>query len=300
MAVDWASFKNHREQVAKDHGTYVGLLDEHGEPLMDCPPMVVGSAPKTRNIPTSARFQFVTKGQDGLEHPLIPALLGDTATGQWFAADDEGRVVKTALESTRFLIVERPDAPRQAYRFTHATASSGIDSPGLVEAHGFDMLKMLNLIPAFSAPATISGVWTEFTRDWAGPEGQAITFKKPRFLQDMKMMTVADGGTVEGAAETVIRRVVTESVDATMTAINQDDPPIVVDQSGTGLDSPHILIRPTDGPLLDEITPHANDSGVHVDAYLWLPGDAAVNGRTFTKPTIVVTVKQMIGVSDGG
>lgn len=299
MDLDWASFKKHREQVAEDHGTYVGLLNEDGDLLAHCPPMVIASAPKSRNIPTSGRFQFVTKGQDGLEHPLIHALLGDSSTGTWFAADNEGRVVKTALESTRFLIVERADTPRQAYRFTHATASSGIDAPGLIEAHGFDMLKMLNLIPAFSAPTTISGEWTEFTRDWAGPENQAITFKKSRYLQDMKMLTVADGGTVEGAAETVIRRVITESVNAAMAAIKSDDPPIVVDQSESGLDSPHILIRPTDGPLLDEITPHANDSGVHVDAYLWLPGDAAVNGKTYSKPTIVVTVEQMIGVNDG-
>lgn len=299
MAVDWDSFKKHRERIARDHGTYVGLLNEDGEPLFDCPPLVFGTAPKTRNVPVSARLQFVVKDVDGLEHPMVADLLGKEASGAWFATDSEGRVVKTSLDATRFLLVERPDSPRRVYRFTHGTAQGGIDSPSLLECHGFDMLKMLYLIPGFSAPTTITGDWTEFTRDWAGPENQAITFKKPRYLQGMMMMTVADGGTVEGPAESVIRQVITESITAAMRAQGVTDAPIVVDQTATGLDSPHILLRPTDDPLLDEVTAKANDAGVHIDAYMWLPGDAQVSGHTLNKPTIVVTVEQMIGVDDG-
>ena len=304
MAVDWVSHAKHRRQVAKDSGLYVGLLDENGEPLMDCPPVVSLTAPQTRNASTSLRMQLAVKSPAGVVHPVCDELLAEGITdagNQWVNLDSEGRVLAASLDATRFVLMEWSGGLRRTYRVTHTVADGGQDTPSTIEVNGVDLLKMLSLIPGFSAPLTVTGKWVTFTRDWAGPENTGVTFSKPRDLQDMKMVTVADGVTVEGDAESVIRRIVSESLAAAWKAIDPavvDDPPMVVDPSGSGLKSPHILLRPTDRPLLDEVAGVAANAGVSITADMWLPGDSPVVGLSLVKPTVVVRIRQTVEVDD--
>ncbi|MHA7726181.1 hypothetical protein [Corynebacterium hesseae] len=301
MAVDWDSYRLHRAQVVAEQGQYVGLLDENCEPLMDCPPVVSMIAPQTKNAPTSLRMQLAVRALDGSVHPICDELVAQglsTARGQWLELDAEGKELSTSLDASRYVLVER-EGMRRVYQVTHVAAEAGRELPSLIEINGVDLLKKLALVPCFSAPTTVSGKWTTFTRDWAGPENVGVRFSKPRDLQDFKLVTVADGVTVDGDAEAVIRRLVSESLQATWKAMGPEvvkAPPMVVDPTPTGLESPYILIRPTDQSVLDEVSAQAMAAGVVLDVGLWLPGDNAVEGLTLDTPTMVVRVQQTLEV----
>ncbi|MHB2251656.1 hypothetical protein [Corynebacterium aurimucosum] len=298
MAIDWNSHKLHRAQVAEDEGAYIGLLNENGQPLMDCPPVINMTAPQTKNAAVSLRMQMAVKALDGTIHPICDELIARGLSrqgGQWLDVDAEGKLLATSLDATRFIIIEREASARRTYQVTHTVAEGGEEAPSIIEVNGFNLLKKLALIPCFSAPTTVTGKWTTFTRDWAGPENVGVMFSKPRDLQDFKLVTVADGVTVDGPAEDVIRRIITESLAAAWKAIGPEteaDPPMVVDPTPTGITSPYILLRPTDGALLDEVAGPAASAGVSITADMWLPGDKAVAGHNLTKPTIVVRVAQ--------
>lgn len=301
MAVDWDSFRLHRAQVVADQGQYVGLLDENCEPLMDCPPVVTMTAPQTKNAPTSLRMQLSVRALDGSVHPICDELVAQglsSARGSWLDLDAEGKALTTSLDASRYVLVEREDV-RRVYQVTHVAAEAGRELPSMIEINGVDLLKKLALVPCFSAPTTVSGKWTTFTRDWAGPENVGVMFSKPRDLQDFKLVTVADGATVDGDAETVIRRLVSESLEATWKAMGPEvekAPPMVVDPTPSGVKSPYILIRPTDRPVLEEVSAQAMASGIALNVDLWLPGDAPVAGLRLVGPTMVVRVQQTLEV----
>lgn len=301
MAVDWDSFRLHRAQVVADQGQYVGLLDENCEPLMDCPPVVTMTAPQTKNAPTSLRMQLSVRALDGSVHPICDELVAQglsSARGSWLDLDAEGKALTTSLDASRYVLVEREDV-RRVYQVTHVAAEAGRELPSMIEINGVDLLKKLALVPCFSAPTTVSGKWTTFTRDWAGPENVGVMFSKPRDLQDFKLVTVADGATVDGDAETVIRRLVSESLEATWKAMGPEvekAPPMVVDPTPSGVKSPYILIRPTDRPVLEEVSAQAMASGIALNVDLWLPGDAPVAGLGLVGPTMVVRVQQTLEV----
>ena len=301
MAVDWDSYRLHRAQVVADQGQFVGLLDENCEPLMDCPPVVSMTAPQTKNAPTSLRMQLAVRALDGSVHPICDELVAhglSSARGSWLDLDAEGKALTTSLDASRYVLVEREDV-RRVYQVTHVAAEAGRELPSMIEINGVDLLKKLALVPCFSAPTTVSGKWTTFTRDWAGPENVGVMFSKPRDLQDFKLVTVADGVTVDGDAESVIRRLVSESLEATWKAMGPDvvkAPPMVVDPTPSGVKSPYILIRPTDRPVLEEVSAQAMASGVALTVDLWLPGDAPVTGLRLAEPTMVVRIQQTLEV----
>lgn len=288
MAIDWDAHRLHRQQVAHDQGQWVGLLNENGEPLFDAPPMTNLSAPQFRNAPGSLRATFSTQSPRGIIHPIIDELIGE-GLGQ---VDAEG-ALQISSEHTRFLAFERAGGARRVYRVSHSVVSGLGEAPSLIEVHGNDLLKMLSLFSAMSAPTTWGDQWTTFTRDWVGPEGQEITFEHPRDLMGMKMVTVADGATIEGPAEPTIRRLISESLEASFRVAGvADDPPIVVNPAGSGVPSPRVLIRPTDQILWEEVAPVAAAAGVVISASMWWPGDPAVSGLSLDKPTVIIDVKQ--------
>ena len=207
--------------------------------------------------------------------------------------------MELSLRATRFVVVARPGILR-AYRITHVVVSGdGNVPPGQMEIHGTDMLMELNRHIAWTAPTTVSGKYTRFTRDWNGPENIGMLFSRPRELQDVKMVTTADGVTLgdgKGAEET-IRYAIARSLETGWKAAGVpeviEDPPIVVDPNGSGLRSPEVLVRMTDEKLLDTLAPVAARAGVRISARLWLPGDPAVKGLALSAPKIVVRVEQM-------
>lgn len=291
MAVDWDGFKAHREAVAQDEGQWVGLLDENAHPLMDCPPVVSLNAPRTRNVPTSFRAEMTVQSQDGVVHPIVDELVAEDLAN----VDAFGQLIPV-VNQTRFVAVQRHGTAPRVYKVSHALSGGRSAGPSTLEVHGTDMLAQVNNYPAWSAPTTVSGEFTRFTRDWAGPENVGVMFEQPRDLQDVKMVTVADGATLSGPAESVIRGVLTTSLETSWVATGRqeiiDNPPVVVDQAPSGLYSPELWIRPTDRPLLDEVSSLALAAGVTVDACMWFPGGEPVEGHSLTEPTIVVTVEQ--------
>lgn len=288
MAIDWDSHRRHRAQVAGDLGQWVGLLDENGEPMFDAPPMMTLSAPRIRNASTSMRATFGVQSRRGVVHDLVDELIAE-GLGR---VDEQGLLVPVS-EPTRFLAIERPGGVRRVYRVSHSVARGQGDAPSEIEVHGNDLLKMLAMFPAMSAPTTWTGEWETFTRDWAGPEDEEILFDQPRDLSGMQMVTVADGATIEGPAEATIQRLIRESLEAAFRVAGvADDPPIVVNPAETGRESPHVLIRPTDKALWDEVIPVAMAAGVAVSARMWWPGDGPVEGMELSAPTVVIDVKQ--------
>lgn len=296
MEVTWADHKKHRDAVVRDEGQWVGLLDERAEHIMVLPPLLSMDAPETTNVPVSFRATVVVRTPGGEIDPLVEELFANGISSA--RADNEGRM-ELSLRATRFVVVARPGILR-AYRITHVVVSGdGNVPPGQMEIHGTDMLMELNRHIAWTAPTTVSGKYTRFTRDWNGPENLGMLFTRPRELQDVKMVTTADGVTLgdgKGAEET-IRYAITRSLETGWKAAGVPeviaDPPIVVDPNGSGLRSPEVLARMTDEKLLDTLAPVAARAGVRISARLWLPGDPAVKGLALSAPKIVVRVEQM-------
>lgn len=286
--MDWISHKKHRAQVATDFGQWVGLIDENGVPIMDLPPVIELTAPETRNSPSSFKATLGTLIAGGRVHPVVDDLIGPD-----LGKTDSTGLLVPSFAPTRFIVVERPGASRLTYRVTHSEASGGVEYPSRLTVNGVDLLSVYAGIPAFSAPTTVSGTWTRFERDWAGPENVAATFSKPRDLQDLKMSTVADGATIEGPAEATIKRLIGESLDAAFKAIGiTSDPPMQLIPGSSGLSSPLLLIRPTDKSLWEELASLAHYAGVRLTANMWWPGDAIPAGMTLSQPTILLNAIQ--------
>ena len=296
MEVTWEDHKKHRDWVIDTEGQWAGLFDEHAPHIMVLPPLLSMDAPETTNVPVSFRGTVVVRTPTGEIDPLVDELFADGVSGT--RADSEGRL-RLALKATRFIVVARPGILR-AYRITHVVVSGDGDvPPGQMEIHGTDMLMELNRHIAWTAPTTVSGKFTRFTRDWSGPENVGVMFSRPRDLQDVKMITTADGVTLgedQGAEET-IRYAIARSLETGWKASGMPevvaDPPIVVDPSGSGLHSPEVLVRMTDEKLLDTVAPLAATAGVRISARLWLPGEPEVEGLELSAPKIVVRVEQM-------
>lgn len=292
-AVDWASFRKQRLAVVQDHKQWVGLLGEYGQPLGDLPAVINLEAPETRNAPESFRGTFLVRTPEGDVDPVLDNLFAKGISD--VSVDAEGRL-ELQLNSSRFVCVQRAGG-LLAYRVSHVVVSGSMEAPEQIEVHGADMLSELNRHVAWSSPARSLGKFYRFTRDWAGPENVGVTFSKPRELQDIKLVTVADGVTLSGSAESTLRRLIKTSLETSWYRTGDSrivaNPPIVVDPNGSGLGSPEILIRPTDGKLLDTVVPVAQSAGVRVSARMWLPGDDPVPGLSLSSPKVVISVRQM-------
>lgn len=290
MEFNWENHKKHRDQVIADQGQWLGLLDENATPMMDLPPVMEMRMPEATNDPASGMVKLRVQSASGIVHPVIHQLIAD-GLGK---TDDVGRLVPLS-EATRFIAIERAGS-RRVFRVDFAVAEGGAGAPSVLAVHGTDMLKTLARFPAMSGPPTWTGKWTRFTRDWAGPENVGVQFDKPRDLQDIKMVTVADGATEQGAAEPLIRKIISDSLAATWRAIGREDlladPPVQVDPNPSGRKSKNILIRPTDRSMWEELAPLAAAAGVSISAAMWWPTDAPISGLNLKSPTIVIKVEQ--------
>ncbi|CAM4010475.1 hypothetical protein [Corynebacterium belfantii] len=290
MEFNWENHKKHRDQVIADQGQWLGLLDENATPMMDLPPVMEMRMPEATNDPASGMVKLRVQSASGIVHPVIHQLIAD-GLGK---TDDVGRLVPLS-EATRFIAIERAGS-RRVFRVDFAVAEGGAGAPSVLAVHGTDMLKTLARFPAMSGPTTWTGKWTRFTRDWAGPENVGVQFDKPRDLQDIKMITVADGATEQGAAEPLIRKIISDSLAATWRAIGREDlladPPVQVDPNPSGRKSKNILIRPTDRSIWEELAPLAAAAGVSISAEMWWPTDAPISGLNLKSPTIVIKVEQ--------
>lgn len=286
--IDWTAHRKHREQAIADTGQWVGLLDADGSPLMDLPPVASMVAPETRNDPGSLELTVLCRSSRGIIHPAVTELVAK----QLGVLSPEGKLVPVA-DQTRFVAIERAGVPRRVYWVTHTVARGDADAPATLTIHGVGLTKLLSRFPAMSAPTTWQQSFKRFERDWVGPENTKFTFSQPRELAGMKLVTVADGATLDGPAEATIRRLITESLAAAFRVAGIiKNLPIQVAATPTGRPSPRILLRPTDGPLLEEIAQPAAAAGVIITARMWWPGDPPVTGLALSLPTVVVAVEQ--------
>lgn len=286
--IDWTAHRKHREQIIADTGQWVGLLDADGAPLMDLPPVVSMVAPEARGDPGSLELTVLCRSSHGIIHPVVTELIAK----QLGVLNPEGKLVPVA-DQTRFVAIERAGVPRRVYWVTHTVARGDADAPATLTLHGVGLTKLLSRFPAMSAPATWQQSFKRFERDWVGPENTTLVFSTPHQLAGMKMVTVADGATLDGPAEATIRRLIAESLDAAFRVAGiTKDLPIQVATTPTGRPSPRILLRPTDGPLLEEIAQPAAAAGVIITARMWWPGDLPIVGLTLALPTVVVMVEQ--------
>ncbi|MDO4630882.1 MAG: hypothetical protein Q4A82_01115 [Corynebacterium sp.] len=287
----WENHKKHRTHTINHTGQWAGLLNENGEPIIGLPPITDLTAPETRNAPASLQLTTIVKSRAGTPHQILNELIAD-GIGKTTNIGE----LQPQINNTRFIAIERKGMPRRVYWVTHVVAKGGADSPSTLTIHGADMLKLLSRFPCMSAPTTWNGGWTRFQRDWAGPENIGVTFRKPRELKGIKMVVFADGATMQGPAESLIRRVISESLTTAYKAVGvSGDFPIQVSTASSGIASPQILLRPTDKNILDEIMGPAMSAGVRITARMWFPTDtdsAPVGLRTPQQPTIIIDVLQ--------
>lgn len=285
---EWEEHRAHRQQVVADVGQWIGLADEDGEPIMDIPSAIELSAPETRGEPAALKLTVSVTNMYGQLSPLVGELIADKLG----VVDDQGQLVPI-VDATRFVVIERAGV-RRTFRVEFVVAEGAGSRPSTLTIHGTDMLKVLSRFPAMSAPTTWENKWRRFTRDWVGPDNTGIGFVKPRDLAGMTMVTVADGATVSGPAEQVIRRVVSESFEAAfrLTGVKRPYPVQVIPQSRSSKISPTLLLRPTDKSLWEEVAPHAALAGVRLSAFMWWPGDTQPPGLELSQPTIVISCEQ--------
>lgn len=281
MTFNWEEHRLHREQVIEDQGQWVGLLDSEGIPICDVAPIIDMHAPETRHEPSALSLTVAVRSPRGIIHPMVSRMVADG-----LGVDDDG-ALDFVLDDTLFIAVERagggPDS-RRVFRVASTTQWGDLDSPVSMHIEGMDVLDMLASLPCPSIPDTWTGAWIWSDRDWAGMWSQT------REIQDVKFASVADGFTVAGQAVPTIRGLIQRSLDTVFRAIGVDsDPPIVVENVPFNGESPHVIIRPTDGYLWETISSPALAAGVNITARMWLPGDSW-GPSNLSKPTVVVRV----------
>lgn len=280
---DWDTYKKHREAVVREEGQYLGLLDHDGNLLCHLPPCIELQAPQARNAVTNLEATFPLHGDNPeVLHPITEHLV----------AHDLGRLTpdgrfQPVIDHARLVIVERAGA-RRAYKVTHVKVEGIGDRPSQMTIYGASLIDFaLGGIPCASFP----GSWKPNTfRSFERDEG--AVYDTPREMAPIELAAIADGFSVHGPAEATLRRLIERSLQAAYDVTGHPRG-IVVDQHSTGLPSPEVYIRPSDGYILDEIADIATMAGVHLYAHLWLPGDPQPAGHTLDTPTCVVKVRQV-------
>lgn len=291
--IDWAVHRAHREQIAEDCGQWVGLTDEDGVPLLTLPQLEGMDWPESRGSIESVKVTLPVRTPSGGVHQVVRELVAQ----QLGVVDEQARLVPVTGPA-RLLVLERPGMPRMAMKISHVEVEGDTHLPHSLTIHGVGVLGILDQLPCPSNPTTWTGVFTRFTRDWVGPPDKAVLFEHPRDLADMKLLTVADGASVEGDSDEVIHRLISESLQAVyrMAGITEHPPYVAVRLPALAA-SPYTILRPTDQSIWAEVGNEALLAGVSVRAGLWWPGDPQPPGLTgppLVHPTIVFTVRQEV------
>lgn len=261
------------------------VLDENFETLMSMPPAISSTTPATRNAVSECEVSFPVS-LNGVQHPIVPALAGE-AFGEF---DTEGKIVPYRGPA-RLLMFDDGDK-RLVYRVVSVKLDIGATRPNTMTVYGVDLMDYLAGHPCPSRPISWQPNYSTRMADYV------TSFSKPRDLADIKLAKIADGFVVEGDAETAIRRVIRDSIEAVNRQNGWTRSHMVVAPNGSGLSSPRVSIRTDDQYLLDTVAAVATNAGVDISARLWLPGDAAVSGLNLTQPVIVIEVRQTVEVSN--
>lgn len=288
--IDWPAQRARHASIASDAGQWLGLLDEDGIPLLDLPQVLEMDWPEQRGVIESVELKIRVRTPSGRLHAIARELIAEN-----LGLTDEQTALIPITGPARFVALERPGLPRRVMRVSHVEVDGDTISPIMMKIHGTELLGYLELLPSPSTPTTWTGAFTRFTRDWVGPQDTIELFEHPRDLADIKLMQVADGGSVEGAADIVLHRLIDESLEAVLRMAGiTSDPPYIAVLLPSDVASPYTILRPTDQTIWAEVGDEAMLSGVAIRAHLWWPGDDQPAGRTLRYPTIVFTVRQEV------
>lgn len=288
--VMWDAWRATVNAHVADKGVWVGLLDENWEPIATISPRDFN---ETYTRLASPEVSFDHDGQvDGRVSTIVDELIAPDL-GKF---DQSGRFEAANIVG-RSICVQRGDE-RQAYFIPYVDAS-GKNAPEKVHVEASGLMSLLEATPCPSIPESWRGEFSVQPGDAAGQ------YDTPREYSLVEFATRADGYTVVGPAETAIRTVIQDSLDAVQKHMGWQEPHMVVDYASTGRTSPEAAIRVEDDFILPTVAETARTAGVNISASLWWPGDPAVTarispldkedaeGRTWDHPIAVIHVEQM-------
>lgn len=280
---EWTKWRTTIDAYIADRGVWVGLLNEDWEPITTLAPRA-GTFNETDTRLAPPEVSFDADGQRDGE----PSLIVDELVAEDLGVFDErGRFIAKYGDARSVCVQRAGERQRQAYflPYTDATTTEVVED---LHLEGAGLLSLLDAWPAPSIPETWRG---GFKVNYENAGGR---YKVPREYSLFEMSTRVDGYTVAGPAETAIRTVIQDSLDAVNAHMNAkygwaSRPHLVVDWSDTGRTSPEVLIPVQDDYLLPTVSDTACVAGVNVSVDLWWPGDAAVRVRTSKPGTRHVT-----------
>lgn len=292
MAFQWYTHQAHREQVARDRGEWIGLLDENWTPLFDLPQITDLDWPDNRGAIESASLRLRVRTPSGRLHAVVRELVAENLG----KADTLGRLIPVTGPA-RFVRQEPLGQEPWTMRVTHVEVEGDALLPHTMTIHGVTMEGYLDLLPCPSNPLTWTGQFTRFTRDWVGAEGEQELFRQPRDLASCTMIAVADGASVDGDSDVVIHRLLQESIDAVHRnadpEVLAEGPVYVAVLAERKAEAHRMILRPTDQSLWKELGDAAMAYGVGIRADLWLPGQPQpIPDGLLTAPTLIFTVRQ--------
>ena len=284
-SINWVAHKKHREQVTKDTGECLVLMDEDWVPLFDLPPVMRMEWPDTRGTIDSVELTVHVRTPAGRVHAVVDELVAENLG----KVDMVGKLIPVTGPA-RLIRLERAGTHKEML-ITHVVAEGDAVAPHTLRILGVSVRGYLDLLPCPSNPVTWVGNFTRFERDWVGPEDATATFEKPRDLAPMTMIDVADGASVEGMSDEVVFRLIDESLDAVhrMAGITTDPPYKAILEEPTGTPV-RMIHRPTDQSIWQEVGERALTAGVSINASIWWPGDEPIPGVNL--PTLVFRVRQ--------
>lgn len=267
--MELAEWRKHIDQVAEDEGQWFGILNENGHPIYEFGGISHVSFPEARLATSSVEATVNVAPGDRILDDLVGEGLG--------VVDDAGRL-SPANGPLRMLCHIRPGERRAAF-ITH-TVVEGRGTPSTLTIHAVDLVDALATWPCPSIPVEWGA--HEFS-EWE-TDASNTKYATPRTLAQLPFATKADGYTVSGPARDTVRRLVQDSFDGVNALYGWDDAHAVVEFEDTPDDSPRVVIRVNDDPVMDTIAEPARSAGLGIEVRLWWPGDAPVRVRTKRDP----------------
>lgn len=265
--MELAEWRRHIDQVVDDEGQWFGILDENGYPLYEFGGIAHVSFPEARLAVSSVEVTVNVTPGDRILDDLVGEGLG--------VVDDAGRLTP-ANGPLRMLCHIRPGERRVAY-ISH-TVVEGTSSPSKLTIHGVDLLDALATWPCPSIPHE----WGEHDFEVWETDASNMKYATPRTLAQLPFATKADGYTVSGSARNTVRHLVQDSFDAVNALYGWSDVHAVVEFDGTRDESPPVVIRVNDDPVLETVAEPARSAGLGIEVRLWWPGDKSVDTRSET------------------
>lgn len=262
--VDWDSWRVTADEHVNNKGVWFGLLNENWEPIATLSPSNVSE------INTRLASPELSFDHDGMKPGGVSTMVDELIAPDLGTFDEQGRFEASNIVG-RSIGVQRGDT-RQAYFIPYVDAQ-GQKMPESVHIESSGLMSLLDAHPCPSVPESWRGGFETRSANAAG------AYKKPREYSLVEFATRADGYTVAGSAESAIRTVVQDSIDAVMRHMGWARPHMVVDFSPSGVESPDAMIRVEDDFILPTIEETARTAGVSISADLWWPGDAPVVTR---------------------